>query len=173
MMESFLGLVALYLVALAVRTTYELLKKAGRLDPGSRALFLTILLDMILLWGSWFTLCSVDPARLVLPTLIRRTGLAALVVGLALAVGALIQLRGVENIDHLVTTGFFGVVRHPMYLGFILWILGWAVFQGSVVGLALGLVGIANILFWRHLEERHLEARYGDAYRAYRAVTWF
>jgi protein-S-isoprenylcysteine O-methyltransferase Ste14 len=60
-----------------------------------------------------------------------------------------------------------------MYLGFILWILGWAVFQGSVVGLALGLVGIANILLWRRLEERHLEARYGDVYRTYRAGTWF
>ena len=172
-MGSVLGLVALYLAALAVRTSYELLKKAGRVDPGSRALFLTILLDMILLWGSWFTLCALDPARLVLPALMRQTGLAALVVGLVLAVGALIQLRGVENIDHLVTTGLFGVVRHPMYLGFILWILGWAVFQGSVVGLALGLVGIANILLWRRLEERHLEARYGDAYRTYRAGTWF
>jgi protein-S-isoprenylcysteine O-methyltransferase Ste14 len=60
-----------------------------------------------------------------------------------------------------------------MYLGFILWILGWAVFEGSVLGLALGLVGIANILLWRRLEERHLDARYGEAYRAYRAETWF
>ena len=114
LMGSVLGLVALYLAALAVRTSYELLKKAGRVDPGSRALSLTILLDMILLWGSWFTLCALDPARLVLPALMRQTGLAALVVGLVLAVGALTQLRGVENIDHLVTTGVFGVVRHPM-----------------------------------------------------------
>ena len=172
-MGSFLGLVALYLAALAVRTGYELLKKAGKVDPRNQALFFMILMDMIVLWASWFTACSMDPARLVLPAVARRAGLAVLVLGLVLAVGALIQLRGVENIDHLVTTGLFGVVRHPMYLGFILWILGWAVFQGSVVGLALGLVGIANILLWRRLEERHLEARYGDAYRTYRAGTWF
>ena len=172
-MGSFLGLVALYLAALAVRTGYELLKKAGKVDPRNQALFLMILMDMIVLWASWFTACSMDPARLVLPAVARRAGLAVLVLGLVLAVGALIQLRGVENIDHLVTTGLFGVVRHPMYLGFILWILGWAVFQGSVVGLALGLVGIANILLWRRLEERHLEARYGDAYRTYRAGTLF
>lgn len=172
-MGSFLGLVALYLAALAVRTGYELLKKAGKVDPRNQALFVMILVDMIVLWASWFTACSMDPARLVLPAVARRAGLAVLVVGLVLAVGALIQLRGVENIDHLVTTGLFGVVRHPMYLGFILWILGWAVFQGSVVGLALGLVGIVNIFLWRRLEERHLEARYGDAYRTYRAGTWF
>jgi len=76
------------------------------------------------------------------------------------------------KIDHLVTTGLFAAVRHPMYLGFTLWIVGWALFQGAVVGLAVGLVGIANILLWRHLEERHLEAHYGEAYRACRSRTW-
>jgi protein-S-isoprenylcysteine O-methyltransferase Ste14 len=172
-MGSFLGLVAIFLLTLSVRTSYELLKRAGRIDPKSQALFIMILLDMIVLWASWFTACSLDPARLLLPTAVHRAGLSVLVVGLVLAVGALIQLRGVENIDHLVTTGFFGAVRHPMYLGFILWILGWAVFQGAGVGLAVGLVGIANILFWRHLEEQYLEALYGEAYRAYRARTWF
>lgn len=171
-MGRFLGLVALFLAALAVRTSYELLKKAGRVDPRSQALFIMILLDMILLWASWFTACAVDPVRLVLPAFVRLAGLAVVVAGLVLAVGALIQLRGVENIDHLVTTGFFGGVRHPMYLGFIFWILGWAVFQGAVVGLAVGLVGIATILLWRRLEEQHLEACYGEAYRAYRARTW-
>ena len=90
-----------------------------------------------------------------------------------LFLAGLIQLRGVENIDHLVTTGFFAGVRHPMYLGFTLWILGWAVFWGAFVSLAVGLVGIGNILLWRHLEERHLEKRYGEAYRSYRARTWF
>jgi protein-S-isoprenylcysteine O-methyltransferase Ste14 len=172
-MGSFLGLVALYLAALAVRTGYELLKKAGRIDPRSQALFIVILLDMIVLWASWFIACAMDPVRLILPALVHRAGLAALVAGLVLAFGALIQLRGVENIDHLVTTGFFARVRHPMYLGFILWILGWAIFQGSIVGLAVGLAGMANILLWRHLEEQHLETRYGDVYRAYRAKTWF
>jgi protein-S-isoprenylcysteine O-methyltransferase Ste14 len=121
MMGSFLGLVALYLAALAVRTSYELLKKAGRVDPRNQALFFMILLDMIVLWASWFTACSIDPVRFVLPAVVRGAGLAVLVAGLVLAVGALIQLGGVENIDHLVTTGFFGGVRHPMYLGFILW----------------------------------------------------
>ena len=173
MMGGFLGLVALYLAALAVRTSYELLKKAGRVDPRSQALFAVILVDMILLWASWFTACSMDPVRLVLPTVVRQAGLATLVLGLVLAVGALLQLRGVENIDHLVTTGFFGRVRHPMYLGFTCWIVGWAVYQQAGVGLAVGLAGIANILLWRHLEEQHLEALYGEAYRTYRARTWF
>jgi protein-S-isoprenylcysteine O-methyltransferase Ste14 len=173
MMSVFLGLVALHLAALSVRTSYELLKEAGRVDPRSPALFSLILLDMLVLWASWFTACAVDPFRLALPAIVHVTGIAILGAGIVLAVGALIQLRGVENIDHLVTEGFFKRVRHPMYLGFTLWIVGWALFQGSAAGLALGLVGIANVFFWRRLEEQHLEAHYGEAYRAYRAGTWF
>jgi protein-S-isoprenylcysteine O-methyltransferase Ste14 len=173
MMIIFLGLVALHLAALSVRTSYELLKDAGKVDPRSQALFSMILLDMIVLWASWFAACAMDPFRLVLPGIVHLAGIAILGVGIVLAVGALIQLRGVENIDHLVTEGFFRRIRHPMYLGFTLWILGWALFQGAVAGLALGLVGIANIFFWRRLEEQHLEAQYGETYRAYRARTWF
>ena len=173
MMSGFLGLVALYLATLVVRTSYELLKRAGRVDPKSQALFFVILLDMIAMWMSWFAACSMDPVRLVMPAIVHLAGLVILGVGLVLAVGALRQLGGVENIDHLVTAGFFSRLRHPMYLGFTLWIIGWAVYQGAIVGLAVGLAGIANILLGRHFEEQHLESRYGDAYRAYQARTWF
>jgi protein-S-isoprenylcysteine O-methyltransferase Ste14 len=165
--------VALYLAAVAIRTSYELLKKAGRLDPKSHTLFVIILLDMIVLWASWFSMCPMEPARLVLPAIVRSAGLAVVVGGLVLAFGGLVQLGGVENIDHLVTTGFFARVRHPMYSGFTLWIFGWAVFQGAIVSLAVGFVGIGNILFWRYLEEQHLETCYGETYRFYRARTWF
>jgi protein-S-isoprenylcysteine O-methyltransferase Ste14 len=92
---------------------------------------------------------------------------------MALALGALFQLKGVENIDHLVTTGLFSRLRHPMYTGFILWILGWAIFYGAVASLVVGCVGIGNILFWGRLEDANLEARYGKSYREYRQGTWF
>jgi protein-S-isoprenylcysteine O-methyltransferase Ste14 len=173
MKGSYSALVAIYLAALAIRTSYELLKKASRLDSKSPTLFTIILVDMIVLWASWFAMGPMDPVHLVLPAVVPWVGLAVVVGGLVLAVGALLQLGGVENIDHLVTTGFFGSVRHPMYVGFTLWILGWAVFHGAVVSLAVGLAGIGNFLLWRHLEEQHMETCYGEAYRAYRARTWF
>ena len=82
-------------------------------------------------------------------------------------------MRGLENIDHLVTTGLFSRLRHPMYVGFILWILGWVVRYGAVVSLAAGVLCIGNILYWRQLEERALESQYGEDYRSYRRATWF
>jgi len=173
MKVGYSGVAAVFLATIAIRTGYEYLKRAGRLDPRSPALFAVILLDMMLLWASWFTMCLMEPGRLAVPAAVAGAGLAAMAGGTVLAVGALLQLRGVENIDHLVTTGFFARVRHPMYLGFVLWILGWAVSQGAVVSLAIGSVGIGNILLWRRLEERDLESSYGEAYRSYRAKTWF
>ena len=85
----------------------------------------------------------------------------------------MIQLKGLENINHLVTTGLFSKIRHPMYDGFILWILGWAIYHGAVISLLVGFVGIGNILYRRRQEERELESNYVEVYLDYRKRTWF
>jgi protein-S-isoprenylcysteine O-methyltransferase Ste14 len=51
--------------------------------------------------------------------------------------------------------------------------VGWAAFHGAAVSLVPGLLGIVNVLHWRHLEEQKLDWVYGDEYRAYRRITWF
>ena len=169
---GYLIALVIFLAAHAIRFVYEILKKTGRVNPRSTPLFLFILLVMLLLWASWFYMCPQDPQHLELPLAVHWFGLAILIVGLVLAVGALIQLRGVENIDHLVTTGLFARIRHPMYLGFILWIFGWVMFHGAAVSLVAGLLGIANIIYWQRLEEAHLERTYGNEYLTYRRQTW-
>lgn len=173
MNTAFYIFLAFYLASLIIRTTYEVLKEADRLDPKSNIIFLGILLDMILMWASWFYICTVDPLRVPLPGIVRWAGLVALIIGWVLGLGALIQLKGVENIDHLVISGLFSKIRHPMYTGFVLWIPGWAIYQGAGISLIAGLVGIGNVIYWRHLEELKLEACYGDVYRNYRRKTWF
>jgi protein-S-isoprenylcysteine O-methyltransferase Ste14 len=165
--------VGLFLIALIIRFGYERLKKTGRINPKNVILFIMILLTMCILWVSWFCLCPLDPSKIPLPDVLHWTGLGIFIAGLILAFGALIQLRGVENINHLITTGFFSKIRHPMYLGFIFWIFGWAIFHDAVLSLAFGFVGIGNILYWRKLEDADLAARYGDDYREYRKNTWF
>ena len=173
MNTDFAVFLALYLAGLVTRTSYELLKKAGRVIPEGRILFAIVLVAMLILWVSWFRMCPLDPWRINLPPTFRWIGLGLLIVGWGLALGALIQLRGVENIKHLVTTGLFSWLRHPMYTGFILWILGWATYHGAVVSSFFGLLGIGNILFWQRLEEEKLESQYGADYREYQEKTWF
>jgi protein-S-isoprenylcysteine O-methyltransferase Ste14 len=164
---------ALFLVCLVLRAVYEILKKSGKIDPGSKPLFAIILLVMCLLWTSWFAMCPQDPLRMVIPDYIKWLGLGIWAIGMVLAVGALIQLRGVENIDRLVTGGLFSKFRHPMYLGFICWIVGWAIYHRAGLSTIPGFIGIVNVLYWRSLEESHLDKAYGERYREYRKRTWF
>ncbi len=112
------------------------------------------------------------PVHLALPAIVRWAGLGAVLLGIVVAVGGMWQLGGVENIDHLVTTGLFSRIRHPMYVGFALWIIGWCAYTGAVTNLVLAPFGFASVLWWRQLEESELAARYGSEYAQYRAVTW-
>lgn len=164
---------ALCLLGLTIRTGYEVGKLRGRVDVSNRGLFAVVFVAMITMLLAWPMMCPHEPWRLALPDVVRWLGRGLVGVALVLALGGLIQLRGVENVDHLVTTGLYSRIRHPMYAGFILWIVGWAVTYGSVVSLGVGLLCIGNILYWRHLEEDALEARYGERYRDYRVGTWF
>ncbi len=161
------------LLGLTIRTGYEVGKRRGRVDLRNRGLFAVVFAAMCTMLLAWPHMCPHDPWRLVVPDVVRWIGHGLVGVALALALGGMIQLRGVENIDHLVTTGLFARIRHPMYAGFILWIVGWATTYGALVSLAVGAVCIGNILYWRHLEEDALEARYGEQYRGYRLGTWF
>lgn len=173
MKSGFLIALAVFLAGLGIRTGYEMLKRRGTVKADNKPLFAFVALVMFCLWTAWFSMCPRDPLPANLPGVVRGSGLALLVVGVLLAVGALIQLKGVENINHLVTTGLFSKLRHPMYLGFVFWILGWGICNGAVVSLIAGLVGIGNVIYWRYLEEEQLEKTYGSEYVRYREQTWF
>jgi protein-S-isoprenylcysteine O-methyltransferase Ste14 len=69
----------------------------------------------------------------------------------------------------LITHGPFALSRNPMFLsGLIVW-LGWAIFYGSIaVGIAILLFGAFSNYLKVPQEERGLEARFGDEYRAYK-----
>ena len=163
----------LCLIGLAVRTTYEVLKKRGKVDPRNKAVFIIVFAGMVLMLTSWFFMGMADPFSVALPAGIHWVGIALIAGGLVIAFAGLFQLRGLENIDHLVTDGVFARIRHPMYTGFILFILGWVTYFGALASLIVGVVAIINILYWRHLEEIKMETDYGETYRQYRKQTWF
>ena len=173
MSAPYLIFAGLFLVGLVVRDVYEFLKRSGRIDTKDRLLFAVVFTSMCVMWISWFAMGPFDPTRFPVPGTLRMIGLGAVVLGFGLALGGMWQLKGVENIDHLVTTGLFSRIRHPMYAGFILWILGWSAYQGAVATSALGILGILSVLWWCRLEETALLSSYGSVYAEYRAKTWF
>jgi protein-S-isoprenylcysteine O-methyltransferase Ste14 len=98
-----------------------------------------------------------------------------LLLALALAAAVVLVRSGHRAVDRgsggLVTDGAFRRVRHPLYLGSVLFYLGLALSTASLASLALAL---AIFAFYDHIasyEERWLEARYGEAYRSYRLRT--
>ena len=71
----------------------------------------------------------------------------------------------------LVTTGMYGVIRHPGYLGLLVNSLGWAFAFRSGVGVLLMLLTIPPLVARIRSEEALLHTQFGAEYDAYRART--
>jgi protein-S-isoprenylcysteine O-methyltransferase Ste14 len=104
-------------------------------------------------------------------------GAALFVCGIALAVWARIQLGrnwGMPMTEkaapELVTSGPYGSVRHPIYSGLLLGLLGTALVT-NMVGLIMVAVLGAYFFYSASVEERNLTATFPSAYAAYRART--
>ena len=67
----------------------------------------------------------------------------------------------------LVTSGVYGVIRHPSYLGLLVNALGWALAFRSGVGVLLTALLIPPLLARIRAEERLLRTQFGDEYDAY------
>ena len=75
-----------------------------------------------------------------------------------------------EKASRLVTGGIYRVSRNPMYLGFAIFLLAWAVFLASLwmlLGVPAFMIFISR--FQIQPEERVLASLFGDEYRDYRA----
>ena len=107
----------------------------------------------------------------------KAVGIALLATGLGIAIlGALALIRAKTTIDptgsakRLMQDGIYRLTRNPMYLGGVLTFAGLGILLRSawlvllVVPMAVGLQYLAI-----RREERHLEVRFGDAYRSYKA----
>ncbi len=74
--------------------------------------------------------------------------------------------------DTLVTSGPYRFVRNPIYLGETFLLLGLAEFTKNIWFVAAAAGFAVSVTALQILsEERHLEARFGDAYRRYKAAT--
>jgi protein-S-isoprenylcysteine O-methyltransferase Ste14 len=71
----------------------------------------------------------------------------------------------------LVTSGVYGVIRHPSYLGLLVNSLGWTLAFRSGVGVLLTALLIPPLLARIGAEERLLRSQFGAEYDAYRSRT--
>ena len=71
----------------------------------------------------------------------------------------------------LVTTGVYGRIRHPSYLGLLVLLLGWALAFRAGVGVLLAGLMIPPLLARIRSEERLLSEQFGEEYEAYRSRT--
>jgi protein-S-isoprenylcysteine O-methyltransferase Ste14 len=72
-----------------------------------------------------------------------------------------------ERKQQVVSTGVYGFVRHPMYLGGILMFIGTPLLLGSYFGIALGLI-ITVLLAFRTLGEEQMMLKELDGYEEYK-----
>jgi protein-S-isoprenylcysteine O-methyltransferase Ste14 len=72
----------------------------------------------------------------------------------------------------LVTSGVYGIIRHPSYLGLLINSLGLSLAFRSGVGVLLTVLLIPTLLARIHAEENLLCSQFGDDYNAYRSRTW-
>jgi protein-S-isoprenylcysteine O-methyltransferase Ste14 len=145
--QTFTALVILCITTHTIRTVYEILKHK-KIVQASRLSFAIIFINMALLWMSWFMLCSLDVYKINLPDVVRYFGIVFNLLGLILFLTALFTIKTLETYNgDLITKGIYTKVRHPMYLGFIFWLIGTPVFYGAVFSFALAVLFIANVLF--------------------------
>ena len=76
--------------------------------------------------------------------------------------------KSVNNIDKLITEGAYGVIRHPIYAADIVLFLCIFLFYPDYRILAVAVWAAIVLVFWAGLEERMLEEKFLDDYRAYK-----
>lgn len=99
--------------------------------------------------------------------------------GIAVAVAGVVEFRRARTtVDprnpaastSIVTSGIYRVTRNPMYVGFLLWLIAWAVYLGNPVTLVGPLAFVAYMnRFQIRPEERILAATFGASYESYLA----
>jgi protein-S-isoprenylcysteine O-methyltransferase Ste14 len=119
------------------------------------------------------------PVTTIIPLPWNVIGIVPLALGIAINIVADSALRKAdttvkpfEESSALVTSGAYRISRHPMYLGFVLVLIGVALLMGSLAPYIVipAFVVLMDRVFIQ-VEERMLEARFGGTWQAYKLKT--
>lgn len=127
-------------------------------------------MTIVLLLLGWLSIKYSHQYQLVLPSspVLEAAGPLLLLVGVVVRILAFKELQCTHRIEHLVTSDIYARIRNPVYLAFILIILGVAFLSRRL--LAFLLVAVSVIVFWwvAKKEESDLEKAFGEEYVMYR-----
>jgi protein-S-isoprenylcysteine O-methyltransferase Ste14 len=155
-------------------------KRAGQREPAwSRLLFLAqmiivALLDAVHHWPQWLMIT-------VVPGGWTRYWIALLLVllGVAFSIWARAALgtnwSGVVEVkvDHeLVDHGPYRWLRHPIYTGMLIALLGTGLAAGELRGVLAFVIALLSLWLKSQVEERWMVREFGDRYTTYRRTTW-
>jgi protein-S-isoprenylcysteine O-methyltransferase Ste14 len=134
-----------------------------------------LIIVLLLLFRTSLRLGPLD-LRFIPPSLAAAyTGLFFTIAGLGLAIWARFRLGGnwsakvtIKKDHSLVRTGPYSIVRHPIYSGFLLAILGTALATGTIRSLVALAVILVSFKSKANLEERFMIYQFGAEYLQYR-----
>jgi protein-S-isoprenylcysteine O-methyltransferase Ste14 len=169
---GFFVLAGLIASALSTKSVKERQSRAGRMATlGLTVVTFSLLAGIINLYGLNTRILPDTPA-------LRIIGDVVTFAGLVTAIWARFSLGGnwsatitFKEGHELIERGPYRFVRHPMYTGVLLMILGTAVFAGRISGFAALVIFFFTILQKFQQEEALLMKHFPDAYRQYMSRT--
>lgn len=115
------------------------------------------------------------PLPFVAPMILRNIGLILTFVGFLLGIGAFLEFRKARttldphgSAKQLVTSGIYRFTRNPIYLGFLLMVIGLPLNSGLYWGIVMAplyVIMMNRLVIER--EEAYLEKRFRDVYSSY------
>lgn len=133
-------------------------------------------MGIILVALGWESIALSIRYGLLLPRLLvlNVAGGVLFLIGVAIRVVAFVEIPNTYRIEGLVTSGIYAKTRNPIYLAFMVIIVGIALLSTAALALVWACVCIA-VLYWvATKEEADLERLFGERYLRYKkAVPMF
>jgi protein-S-isoprenylcysteine O-methyltransferase Ste14 len=117
------------------------------------------------------------PLPFVAPLILRNIGLLLTFVGFLLGIGAFVEFRKARttvdphgSVKQLVTSGVYRFTRNPIYLGFLLMVIGLPLNSGLYWGVVMApfyILTMNRLVIER--EETYLEQKFKDVFTSYKS----
>jgi protein-S-isoprenylcysteine O-methyltransferase Ste14 len=119
------------------------------------------------------------PLPFVVPVYVRNLGLLLAFVGFLLGIGAFLEFRKARTTlnphgssKQIVISGIYRFTRNPIYLGFLLMLIGFPLNSGLYWGIVLApfyMLTMNRLVIER--EEAYLEKKFKDQYTSYKSLV--